>query len=344
MSRRIAHVIPALALLVASSSLLFAAPKPRVPARPKTAGRVLLGTKQLTGDQAAPGQEYTLGKSSPLNFQLDSVEYSADRLRIGDNDYLPAADEKHLVIHFTLHNPQPRERLVRFDTLRYTAVDNLNTNHEARQHTGEKATLGELNMRLKPGQKVAAYTFIAVPAAVSVPKLIVTSSDNLVLRYDLNGKIRPLSGPAVSPDDTSGATALGEVPARYGVSYEMGAFDVVAVGAAHSAAPIGNQRLRDEARNLIVSLRVKNASKRPQVLRSDTLRVKMVDADGATVAWRSNLLTNSRDVDFNSRLDPGQEVSVRTYATVAKDQTVKTVSLTVGAGNRQFVYDLTAAQ
>lgn len=332
-------------LLVAATSIAVAAPKPRVPASPKKAPpRVVLGTKQLSGDQAVPGQEYTLGKASPINFQLNTVEYSTARLLVGDSDYLPAANEKFLVIHYTLHNPQKAERLVRFDTLRYTAVDSTNTNQEGRQRTGVESTREALNIKLKPGQKIDGYTYITISATATVPKLIVTSSDNLVLRYDLNGKIKPLTGPSASSEDSTGATALGEVTAQLGTAYEMGAFDVTVVSASYAATPIGNQRLKAGDRNLVLSLKMRNGTRRKQTLRFDTLRLKAVDADGAPINWRSNLLTNSRDAEFSAPVEPGQEVSVRTYLVVVKDQRAKAVTLSMGNANRQYVYDISSVQ
>src|SRR5579871_6690364 len=68
------------------------------------------GTAQLAGENGKIGVTYTLGKSSPYNFTLLDARYSASRVVIGGDTAMPKADEKLLVVDFTVQNPQKVNR------------------------------------------------------------------------------------------------------------------------------------------------------------------------------------------------------------------------------------------
>ncbi len=340
----------ALVLIVctASASMVAAAPakKPaaKKPVAKPPAGRVVLGTRQLSGDQAVLGTEFTLGKTNPMNFKLDRVEYSASRLRIGDQDHYPSAEEKYLVLSFTLHNPQKNESTVRFDTFQFTAVDDTDTNREGRAAWGVTSNKQALNMRLKPGQKVAGYTFIAIPATASVPKLIVKARDNTVLRYDLRGKVKPLTGPALDPTVPGGVAALARIPAAFGAQYEMGELDITVESAAYSTDPLPGGPLRAGERFLVVTASVRNAIQRPRTVRFDSIEIVAVDVDGAETPIRGNMLRASSDEPFNSQVQPGSAVRLRMIAKAPKGITFKEMAVRTRRDQRAYVYDMSAVQ
>src|SRR5437763_600353 len=56
------------------------------------------GTAQLPGDNGQIGQAYTLGTTEPINFTLDSAEYTVKRVVMGETVHAPEGDEKLLVI------------------------------------------------------------------------------------------------------------------------------------------------------------------------------------------------------------------------------------------------------
>lgn len=346
MSCHVTRISFAIAATIAVTAAV-AAPKPKKPApkpakvtKPvKPAPRTLQGTKQFSGDQAVLGQEYTLGKASPMNFKLNSVEYSTDRVRIGNEAYQPAASEKVLILRYTLHNPRSEEQIARYDTFHFTAVDDTNTNHEAPQAVGAESTQLDLDISLKPGQKVDGYTYIPVPAKGTVPKLIVKSSDDLVLRYDLKGKVKPLAGPAVDPAVKDGATALSEVPAQIGKTYQMGVFDITIDAMAYSTTALKDQELGEGERNFLVSATVKNGHPADQLLRYDTVQMKYEDQDGAEISYSQDLLAASRDVSFDTNLALGKSAKVRFPVKVAKDQQVAKVTMSQGDSPRTYVFD-----
>lgn len=333
------------AITVAASAVAAPKPKAKPAAKPKPPSkRVVLGTKQLSGDKAELGQVYTLGKQYPMNITLNSVEYTTDRVRVGQGVKIPGADEKFMVLHYTLHNPRKSEAHVRFDTFGFTAVDSTDTNRESTQAVGIESNQQDLDLELKPGQKINAYTFIPVPAKGTIPKLIIKCGEDLVLRYDLRGKVKPLRGPTGDPADKDGATALGEVPAELGKTYQVGAFDITLDSAAYSSTPLKNQELEDGARNLLVSASIRNGQPYEVLLRFDTIQIKYTDQDGADISYSQECLAGSRDVSFESQLAPGKEVKVRFPVKVAKDQNVAKMTISNGDSPRLFVYDLSGVK
>lgn len=149
---------------------------------------------QLAGDNGELKKVYSLVKSNPIHFSLISAEYTTTPLTIGTTHFVPKADEKLLVLHFTVQNPQDKTNYVRYDRLRITAVDAMNVNHEAVQAWGDEENKGNVALDLKPKQKLACYTGIIVPAKGVVPKLMVMprqEGDGPILRYDLRDKVTP---------------------------------------------------------------------------------------------------------------------------------------------------------
>lgn len=320
----------------------LSAPKPSAKPKPPSQ-RIVQGTQQLSGDQAVPGREYTLGKQNPMNFQLDSAEYTTSRVIIGKAVYWPAPDEKFLLLHFQFHNPRKAEALVRFDTFSYTAVDSTDTNRDCKRNLGIESTKQDLNMRLKPGQRIAAYTFIAVPANATVPKLIVKASDNLVLRYDLTGKIKPLTGPTADPADQTGATALKSVPSEPGTWYQIGLWDCRIDSFSTSTTPIAGKSLPKGGSYFVANATVRNAAPVEELFRYDTMEIHLTDQDGIDTPWSRWVLRGSSDQDLQARIAPGQEIKVRFVSKVPKGFTPKTFSVQRQGTAQSYLFQVPGA-
>jgi hypothetical protein len=142
-------------------------------------------------------------------------------VNIDTSVYAPSAEEKLLVLRYTIHNPNKTERRYYWSTVGFTAVDAMNQNREFVQNAGSRETGEALNVNLKPAQKVEAYTVIKVPAKGVVPKLIVKPESGGVIRYDLRGVAKPLTAPFADPADKTGATALKEIPGQNGQYYPL---------------------------------------------------------------------------------------------------------------------------
>lgn len=302
------------------------------------------GTTQLEGGWGEFGKEYTLGKSDPMNFALRSAEFTVSRVRVGEDVDFPKAGEKFLVLHYTFHNPQRTECRVLWSTFDFTAVDATNTNREYSQNVGQELNSQPLDMDLKPAQKIDVYTYIAVPASGPVPKLIVKSSDDLVIRYDLRGKVKPLAAPLADPADPSGASALEEVPAQMNVYYPTGVYDVQLVSAAYAQQPMLGDAPGSGMRYLVFTFMVKNQAARSESLDWGVFLPKLRTQDGDNIEWNENLLHGSQDESFEMELDPGQEARVRIYFEVRNGSFGKTLFIQEDPEGRRYAFDVSGVK
>ena len=338
------------ALLLAGLSAAEAA-KAKPKAKPKAPTHVVLGTTQLEGEPGVMGKTYTLGKDNPWNITLNRAEYTTGRLTIGDRFWQPTADQKLLVLHYTVHNPQKGEAHMRFDTFGLTAVDSKNTNWESIGNIGAEQSGLAVDVQMKPAQKMDVYTAVLVPAAGPMPKVIFKSGDDRVVRYYpdqvVKGKnvcpVKPLAAPFADPKDASGATALAHVPATLGVSYPMGETDVKVDSFAFSEKTINDTELDSNEHFLIITMTAKNAAQGKPVLRFDTYDAKAIDSDGIAVEHRGDLLALSRDASIDMNLEPGQEMRFRMYMKVPKDAALRTFSL-YRDDSRAYDYDISGVK
>ncbi|HUV05063.1 MAG TPA: DUF4352 domain-containing protein [Armatimonadota bacterium] len=302
------------------------------------------GTAQMAGDWAEMGKEYSLGKGNPMNFALRSAEFSASRVRIGEEVFFPKGNEKFLVLHYTVHNPQKSEQSASWNTFDFTAVDATNQNREFSQEVGQEANSLPLgSMYLKPAQKVEVYTFIVVPAAGEIPKLIVKRGEGAVLRYDLRGKVKPLAAPFADPSDTTGSTALSEVPVQLGVYCPTGLFDVKVEPASYTSESYADREPKAGSRHLVVNVSFKNQTGEAQYVGWNTFTPKVVTKGGETIAYNENLLNASRDESLRGDVPAGQEIRGRFFFQVRNDDLAAKLLIQEGADrdeNRRFAVDL----
>jgi len=300
------------------------------------------GTPELAGDNGVPGKIYTLRKSDPLYFCLLGAEYTTSQLIIGESLYVPAAEEKLLVLHFTVQNPQKAEMLARSDSLRFTAVDAMNVNHESIENWGDAQSHKPVDLMLKPAQKIEAYTAIIVPAKGIVPKLMVQSNrddDGPVLRYDLHGKVTALAAPIADPADQTGATALTEVPAKMNTAYPYQKFDITVEKFTYTTDKLDADAPEEGGRFLVVTLLIKNKAPTPSLLRNDQITPTLTSTDGEDLKYTSSLLfaTTARSIDQDLKV--GQEMRARIYFTVPKGTAGKTFTLKEG-NSRAYLFEV----
>ncbi len=310
-------------------------------AKPKPAPKpVVLGTKQLGGENNAKiGTTYTLGKKDPINVRLDSVRYSVEPILFGTNMIVPNADQKLMVLNYTLHNPNPRNRQLAWSTIHIFAVDQEDTNWKYVQSVGMKDSGKTCYMALKPGQKTEVYTAILVPAKGEIPKIVFESGDKLVLRYQVAGKVKPLPAPIADPSDPSGATALDKVPAEMGTFYNTKVLSTKIEKAEFFSGKIRDSDPRKGKRYLVINGTLKNTLTIPVRLSWATVQPKLTDADGGKISWNQSLLYASRDDNINAELEPGQEMRFRWYFEVPEGLGLSKLSISESKG-REFVYDL----
>lgn len=355
-------------LLVASSMLLilqtasFVAPaaaqsggKKPAPPKPKAAaqkppakptGPIVLGTTQMAGDFGKLGTTYTIGKSTPINFTLKSADYSVVPLTIGTNTWVPKANEKLLILHYTVQNPMPREQRYYWADIMFTGVDAKDTNRNFINAVVREGQVEPLTIQLKPAQKLDVSTAIVVPAEGVVPKLIVERErDAPVIRYDLRGKVTPLATGYGDPADTTGASALKEVPAKAGTFYPTGVFDTRLDEIAYVPGPLIKREAGEGKRFLTAIFTIKNRTASTQRYVWSDFAPDLRDADGEKVAYNQSILKATRDEATDGKLEPGEEARIRFYFPLPKEVAGKTLRLAEGdlSSARVFAFDLTAA-
>lgn len=295
---------------------------------------------QKAGTQAEIGKVYSVGATTPRLFVLKRVEFSVTRVSIANTDYYPKAQERLLVLHFTVQNPLKAEVGYNWGTLRFTAVDVTNLNRPYCSDVGAEYTKERLDISLKPAQKVDAYTVIVVPATGVIPKLIVQPKDGPVLRYDLRGKVKGLTAPIADPKDTSGITARSEVPAQLATYYPMALLDLRVDEAHYTDAAIRDETPADGTHFLVVTFTVKNQSASEKPIDATTFNITLTTADDAQVEWNEELLLPTADTQAAATVKHDAELQARIYFEVSKDTRAKSLALREGDDSRTYTFDL----
>lgn len=306
------------------------------------------GTAQLAGGDGVLGKTYTLGQGEEgLNFTLKSVEYGVARATVGNSVYVPEADEKMLILHYTVQNPQKTEKRFSYGSFKFTAVDAKDINHKFDNYVARAGTSENLNVTLKPAQKIDVVASMTVPAAGPIPKLIVAPSGNgPVLRYDLRGKATALKAPFADPADTSGATALTTVPAQGGTYYPLGLFDLKLDSVAYTKDKIGGKTPAAGKRFLVATFSLKNGTgpttdeKRWSY---GSFKFELKDADGEKVKYGDYLYKATRDETASGGLKSGEEGRFRVFFELPEDVAGATVSVSEGE-SRTYAFDVSGAK
>jgi hypothetical protein len=343
MPRNLQYASLVLALLVASASLSGAAPLQQKDKAKAGTKQGVKGTTQMAGDNGKIGTTYTLGHGDKaINFTLTSAAYSVDRILDGSSAFMAGADEKFLVLHFTLHNPNKTENMVNWATLTYTAIDSNNVNHQV---TGNGSVLFDKDgtheaaqIVLKPAQKVAFYTALRIPSDVTVPKLIVQMPEALpVLRvYFAKGDIKPLASPFGDP---SGVVALREVPSEAGVYYPASTdFDVKLVSGAYSQQ-VGSYEASEGKRLFVATVSVKNSSLTAKTISWGAFLTGVKTDDGEKTNFAGNRMYKSaRDEDASNELQPGEEYTVRILIEIPVGAKVSELRLRENDSARAYLF------
>ncbi len=301
------------------------------------------GTPQLPGDNGILDQVYKISKAEPLYFRLTSAEFTVAQVVIGDDVYSPKADEKLLLLHFTVQNPdKTAERLARYDCLRFTAFDAMNNPHVGEKDWGDDQNHASVAMNLKPAQTVSCYSVIRVPAKGPVTKLMIqprNDDDGPVLRYMFTDQIKALDPPFADPADTTGYTALETVPAEIGTPYPFANWTITLEKFDYSTDTMDDDKPPAGGRFLMVTILVHNSSPADTNLRYDFFRPTLTDADGLEIKYRG-LVAASSGKPVAQMLKGGAELRVRLYFDVAKGVEPKTLVVKEGEHSRAYQWEV----
>lgn len=305
-------------------------------------GRIVKGTTQMAGDNGKLNVAYTIGKTDSINITVTSVRYSLVREIVGSYVVAPSKEEKLLVIDFVAHNPNPKALPFDGGALKFTGVDQESVN---RPYNGQftRAKTGELfNTDLKPAQKVELRTVIVVPAAGTVPKLIVEHrTGGPVLRYDLKPALKPLTAPFVDPKDETGMSALDVVnctPDEYmplsqvDMKYVTGSFAAHGTRFGPNTCPAGKT---------FASIKLTFKGQSPMAA-GFRFQGEFLDENGEKYPVLKIAQISTED-GVNRQLEMGEEYTVRFVTIIpekAKLKTLKVTDIPLGKPSRLYVVPL----
>ncbi len=307
------------------------------------------GTAQQAGGAGVLGKSYTLGREKPLNFLLKSAEFQIARLVIGREIYAPNKSEKLLLLRATIQNPQKEEANLSNFQFKFTAVDASNENHVFANYLVKDGSTAELSTYLKPAQKIEVVIPIIVPAAASVPKLIVENkneSGTPVLRYDLSKSIKGLSAPYAAAGDQYSAPPI--VAAKLGTYYPAKEFDLKLESAVFSTEPLENETLEANERYLIATFTAKNPintnDTRYLLALKNDLEFNVLDNDGNSSQELSEWYKVGRAERLKEypQMSYTQESKFRVAFKIPKDLKIKGIKVT--GMLRDFVFDVSSVK
>ena len=355
--------LASIALLLLASIPAFTQPpkkKPPVKTPPKPPVVGTLGTAQAKGGDGLFGTTYTIANSggSVYNVTLVSAEYSVFRHNINDSATLiPKADEKLLILHLRAQNPNPADEYFSGTFLTFSTVAKDDKTRDHNDYLRLTSAKEPLASTLKAGQKFPEEILACciVPANGPVPKLILNmgrkGTKEEVTRYFLGktpNTVKPLSAPYADPTDSTGATALSEIPAKTGVTYAAGYYDFQVDSAAYAPGPMGDVEAGDGKRLLIVTVTLTNKSWSKNYFNTSLAATLFTDDDEKTEEYVA--LKGKRDERFEGRqVEPAETFTQRLIFTVPKNAKGKKLKLAealdnTGNKSRAFVYDLASVQ
>ncbi len=315
------------------------------------------GTAPMAGGLGQFETTYTLVSSDgfgPVNFTLVSANYSVARVSMkpGDN-YAPSADQKLLVIHYRLKNPNSADMYYSSRSL-FQAVDANNTIiedcGESRRESNSKDMVGDT---MKPGQGIDdLYTCIVLPYQAQITKLVLKlakpGSKEMVTRYMTSGKtnvIKPLAAPYADPADKTGATALQTVTGVLGTTYPAGLYDVSLDSVALAAGPLAGVTADDGKQFFVATFTVTN--KTTYAFGFDgSLNFTLKTDDGKITDFIALKAKTDARSETQS-LDPGESGTARCVIQITKGESLKTLTIAEPINNslsRAYVYDVSGVK
>lgn len=330
---------PMLLAALAAASVVVAQTKPAAkptqkpkPAAQTPTARPLLGTAQLPGDDGKLNQAYTMGTRGKLNFTLTGVRYTKVRWNVEGNSTAPGREEKLMILSFSIQNPNPEITPYHSGSLKFTAIDQENENHEWVGNVVQKASDKSLNINLKPAQKVECEAAIVVPGKGVVPKLMVAhQSGGDVLRYDL----RPIVQKLEKPWSENGDDVLETIAGEKDTYYPLLQWDVKYQTVAIDEKRFGNWTIGDEHVFVLARVGIKKMSKSGHIAR---FRAELVSEDGDKYP-DSGLKKASLPEGHPSTGDYGQEMNARMAFSVPKGIKIAKMRLWEEQGNKSVVVE-----
>jgi|GEM_PF-2738726 len=300
----------ALLALGGMATLVVAQTKPGK-TQPKTEQRVVKGTTQLAGDDGKVGVTYTIGQQDPLNITLVSAEYRVGPWTVDGYNSAPPAEQKMLLLTYTIHNPNKSELNYNSSTLKFTVVDQDGENHSLPNQPIRKGDTQSLSIALKPAQKVEVQRMILVPAKGQAPKLMVEHrSGGTILRYDM----RPIVKPLEKPFSQNGYDADPEIKAEPNTAYPLLGYDIRYVDMGFKERSFGPNTVPAEKVYFWAKVALKKTTTVGTLVQ---IKGQAVTEDGERIA-DVGVRKVSTEEYLSNAIDFGQEQNVRILFVVPK--------------------------
>lgn len=303
----------------------------------KPENKATKGTVQMAGDNGKLNTTYTIGKVDSINITITDVRFSVSREITGNAVVSSNKDEKLMVIDFTAHNPNKEPLQFNGSVLKFTGVDQESVNRD-HHYFFTRAKTGEIfNAELKPAQKVELRTVIVVPAAGTVPKLILEHRrGGPVLRIDTKPYLKPLDPVYADPKDETGMTVLGTVKALNDIYYPLSAMDIklATQEIVKHGKKFGPNTVGDGKTYASVKFTLKGMSPQPAFLR---FSAEFVDEDGIKydiVKWSPP----STEDHFGSRVEKDEEIGVRFIGVIPENAKIKSIRVVDHSGKETRMY------
>jgi hypothetical protein len=287
------------------------------------------------------GKTYSIRQGEPLYFTLQSAEYILDPVNIGNKGYSSRADEKQMLLHFTVQNPGTADRLCRYDQLIISATDESGNVHVQRQGWGFEGSKAIIQNNLAPKQQVSLYCLIPVPAKGEPLTINIKSNrtgDGPELKYDVHGHIPALQAPFADASDPNGATVLEKVQAKTQTFYPCDFFSINLENMAYTTNAIGNVTLSMGQRIFSCTMSVKNNFPDEHLLRYDTIQPVLISSNGQTLAVKGMTFENSTQA-VGQALPGGEQLRVRIYFVVPDGFTPSQLQIKE-RNSRKYIYNV----
>jgi hypothetical protein len=345
-------LVTAVLLVSCAAPASYAAPKPvhKVPAKPGT-----LGTTQMAGGDGQIGQTYTLTDDNgygPFNFTIKSMEYSVAPINMAPgNSCAPKVDEKLLVIHYRIKNPNKDDFYYSGNPF-FQTVDANNETKDASGNVRRESEHDVIGVQVKPGQGIDdLITYAVVTAKGPLPKVILkykrVGTHDEVTRFPLGtgaNVVKPIPAPYADPSDPTGATPLAVIPAKIAMPYVAGFFGISLDSVAYAPGPFGDKTADDGKQFLVATVTVTNKTWDKIYFKDTLAAILKTDDDEKTTDYA--MLKGKRDEGFDGdEFLPDEPHTIRLLFQIPKDAKAKTLSLAENVDNsggisRAFLYDL----
>ena len=283
-------------------------------------GAVHAQTGQLPGTAGVIGTPYRVGGYQVI---LTGAAF-ATRLAHSEAAVIPEKQKKLLLLNWTVQNPGATMLGFDWNSIRFTVVSADNSNHENAEIALNPDTMTPLNLTLKPTQKIPVLSYIEVPASDPVPKLMLQSAGKPVVRYDLKGKVKKLTGLFAAPD---GVTALDAGAARLGERVELGALDFTVEKVESVATALGEVDPGDGNKLVVMTVAFTNPTRTDFSLDPGSYQLAMKDANDEDIEFKT-LLRAVGNTALTADIKPGQTVKGRLVFAAGKDAQAGSLTFT----------------